>query len=87
MHKSEYLREMPTFEQIMMQKDRTVYWQDERLPHVIKEWAEFLIKQKQKGFSNLFLTGSGVSRSVVPDLIKIIRKLKEEYFKHMERDE
>ena len=80
---SEYLKDMPTFASIR-DVSPAIHLDDDRLTAVIEEWAKFLTNQKQKGFINLFLTGSGVSREIVPDLIKIIKKLEDEYLKALD---
>lgn len=71
------MNQLQTFKELL-NNDRIVFSNDIRIPNVINEWAQFLVKQQQRGFINLFITGSGVS-DVVPNLIKIIEKLNEEY--------
>jgi len=47
---------------------------------IIREWADLIKKQHQKGLIPLFITGSGVSVSEdVPDISGIINMLKELY--------
>lgn len=79
---SEYLIDMPTFSK---SRGDLILERDERFAVILKEWANFLISQHEKGFVSLFLTGSGVSASVVPNLSDIIQELGDIYFTNIKK--
>jgi hypothetical protein len=78
----EYLEKMQTFKRA---RGSIVKEGDDRFPYLIKEWAEFLREQHRNGLISLFLTGSGVSANVVPNLETIIQELKNIYLENPAR--
>src|SRR3990167_1445834 len=85
MEHSEDLENMPTFKR---KKGDIVSLGEEDFDKIIREWADLIKKQHQKGLITLFITGSGVSISKdVPDISGIINMLKELYNKLSEKDQ
>ncbi len=63
-----------------IEDERPIIFQNERSLQndIIKEWAQLIAAQSQKGIIPLFVTGSGISPNI-PNMSKIINKLKDYY--------
>jgi len=76
----DWLRTVMPISMVKENKGRVIKRDEkDKIDKIIKEWAELLQIQSHKKLIPLFITGSGVSMPNVPDINRIIMKLKDLY--------